>query len=115
MLVAQRKDPCRAIARRTGPTHLVDRNSPAAPRPSGNPGVAYPRGCPSDSRVEVTAYRLRLFEIANALSETHFGEQDMTHKQSILVIGDDALLSKISELNVSLDSLAPPWSVDYPL
>ena len=63
----------------------------------------------------VRVYRIRLFEIADSVRETSFGESDLKRAQSILVLGDDAFFAKLTALNVPLDVLDSPRRVDYPL
>jgi hypothetical protein len=63
----------------------------------------------------VQAYRIRLFEIADALRETNFAEPDMRNKRTFAVVGEEALVSKLTELEVSLAILRHPRDVDYPL
>jgi hypothetical protein len=65
--------------------------------------------------VDVRAYRIRLFQIADSLRGTRFGEGDLTNKRSIVVFGDDALFAKLEELRVPLDVLDSPRRVEYPL
>ena len=63
----------------------------------------------------VRAYNIRLFEIADNIRETFFGEADMKAKQSVVVLGDDALFTRLQELGVPLDILDSPKRGDYPL
>jgi len=56
----------------------------------------------------VVTYRIRLFEIADLLREKSFGERDLERTQSIVVLGDDALIVKLKALNVPLDVLDSP-------
>ena len=65
--------------------------------------------------ITTPVYRIRLFEIDDALRETWFAEPDMENKRDYIVIGDEALLAKLSELAVPLECLDSPWLVDYPL
>ena len=64
--------------------------------------------------VDVRVYIIRLFEIADALRESYFGETDMENTRSIMVLGDEALFAKLGELNISVDILDSPHRVDYP-
>jgi hypothetical protein len=65
--------------------------------------------------VEVHAYHVRLFEIADHLRETNFGEDDLKNARSVVVLGDDALLAKLEELGVPLGVLDSARRVEYPL
>jgi hypothetical protein len=64
---------------------------------------------------DVRAYRIRLFEIPDSLRDAWFGEDDLERTQSVVVLGDDALLKKLQELRIPLEILDSPRRVDYPL
>jgi hypothetical protein len=64
---------------------------------------------------DVRAYRVRVFEIADRIRATFFGEEDMQAKQDVVVVGDDALLRCLEERGISLQILDSPRRVDYPL
>ena len=55
------------------------------------------------------------FEVADNVRETFFGENDMKAKQSVVVVGDDALFACLQERDVPLEILDSPRRVDYPL
>ncbi len=87
----------------------LDADGPEAREVLSREGVAVLPGA------NIRAYRIRLFEIAESLRESNFGEEDMTSKQSVVVFGDEALLAKLAELDVPLDILDSPRRVDYPM
>jgi hypothetical protein len=64
---------------------------------------------------DVRAYRVRVFEIADRIRETFFGDQDIQTKQDVVVFGDDALFTCLEELGVPLEILDSARRVDYPL
>jgi hypothetical protein len=64
---------------------------------------------------DVRAYHVRLFEIADHLRETMFGEHDMQAKQSVVVVEDEALFTRFQQLGVPLGVLDSTRRVEYPL
>jgi hypothetical protein len=64
---------------------------------------------------DIRAYRVRVFEIADRIRETFFGEQDLQAKQDAVVVGDDMLFTYLEQIGVPLDILDSPRHVDYPL
>ncbi len=63
---------------------------------------------------KMPVYRVRLFEIDDALRDTFFAERDMHDRRSFIVVGDDALTAKLRELEVPIDALDSPRIVGYP-
>ena len=64
---------------------------------------------------EARLYRIRWFEIADELRNVWFGEDALERASDAIVVGDDQLFAKLSELEIPLDNLADPAFVDYPL
>ena len=64
---------------------------------------------------DVNYYHVRAFELARSLHDTWFGEPDLQNKVDSVVAGDDALVAKLTELGVPIESLDRPWKTDYPL
>jgi hypothetical protein len=64
---------------------------------------------------ERRGFHIRTFELADSLRDEWFCEAHMENKRSYVIVGDDALLAKLAELGVSLDSLDVAWRTNYPL
>ena len=72
-------------------------------------GVEIPPG-PS-----LRAYRIRLFEVADAVRDTWFDEDALKRKQSVVAVGDEQFLRELERLCVPLDVLDLASRIDYPL
>jgi hypothetical protein len=65
--------------------------------------------------VDVRAYRIRVFEIADHLRETFFAEKDLQRVQTAVALGHDQLMARLKDLGVPIEVLDSPTQVDYPL
>lgn len=60
-------------------------------------------------------YNIRLFEIEKTRIDEWLSERDLRNVSDHIVIGDNALIEKLSALGVPLESLENPRLTDYPL
>jgi len=80
-------------------------------------GAALIRRFGVDARSKDHIYYVRRFDVDQELvaADVWLSEEDLRNRQDTLVVGDDALISRLAQLGVYIEELDLPHKSDYPI